>query len=149
MIMWYNLLCRGKQNNRAFRFYNAALSTIVYCGRNALYVLDIRPVLFASTAAVAHGGRFVMTTSKYCLICGAPAGWGNYCSRSCAGKATGGRPNEYGKPKIAKLGKHGYLYYTLPMLDAEERKLIEGEGHVILVHRLIMAIFQKARQLVT
>ena len=31
------------------------------------------------------------------------------------------------------------MYYTWPMLDDEERKLMKGGGRIILVHRLVMA----------
>jgi hypothetical protein len=80
-----------------------------------------------------------MSDEKRCPVCGEPAKYGNYCSRSCAGKATGGRPAVWNKPKIAKLGKDGYLYYTRSMLDDEERLLMKDGGRTILVHRLVMA----------
>lgn len=63
---------------------------------------------------------------------------------SCIGKIGGKRkqikswPNVI-KEKKAKLGKHGYLYYTKSMCTPEEIDLLPGSGRIILLHRLIYA----------
>lgn len=75
---------------------------------------------------------------KYCQICKKEIPDNRIvCGRQCAGHL-GGHPAKL-MDKVAKPGKHGYLYYSRSMLTEEERKLLPGSGNIVLIHRLIMA----------
>lgn len=49
-----------------------------------------------------------------------------------------GRPKE-NNPKVAKVNREGYLYYTRGMLSPEESAMFGG-GNAILQHRYVMTM---------
>lgn len=120
--MWYNLSCRGQQNNsRAFRFLSAASPQLYIVGEMPSVCMDSRPVLLASTAAVIHGGHFVMakeielTQGKYALVDDAD---------------------------YAELSKHKWTlirgdHHRAPDYAVRSVK-IDGKPKAILMHRQIM-----------